>query len=447
MRLYSSIAQPTTLSSSISSTDTTIAVEDTVGYPTLTSGDTFTAALDAGGATEELVEVTDVSGNVWTVTRGADGTSAQGHSAGAVVRHSSSGRDFADIQSHIAATTGVHGVTGALVGASSVQTLSNKTLTSPTINAGALAGTFTGTPEFSGAVKYTGAPVFSGAAAGDDVAVVQETGDTDPRLALRAGGVLAFGSGAAAPDATLSRSAAGVLATSGDLETGGDVAATGAVGATVADSTTTALQAQVTGDSTPRLTVDGAGKVGWGTGVATRDTFLYRSGVGALTTDGALRVKGNLTTDGVGGSLFAAKSSDTSRASTTTPSTDPHLQLTLAANAVYVVSGMLIWKGPGGIIVDWDGPAGSEGWWGALNPSLASTGTAVPVRVVAAVADGALGYGWNDDGFGTPFFMPITGVLMPASAVTWRLLWSQDSSSATSTTVYAKSWIRAERVA
>ena len=42
-------------------------------------------------------------------------------------------------------------------------TLTNKTLTSPTINAGALSGTFTGTPTFSGAVVHTGADTHSAA--------------------------------------------------------------------------------------------------------------------------------------------------------------------------------------------------------------------------------------------------------------------------------------------
>lgn len=42
------------------------------------------------------------------------------------------------------------------------QTLLLKTLTSPTINSGALSGTFTGAPTFSGAVTFSGAAVLSG---------------------------------------------------------------------------------------------------------------------------------------------------------------------------------------------------------------------------------------------------------------------------------------------
>lgn len=59
------------------------------------------------------------------------------------------------------------------------------------------------------------------------------------------------------------------------------------------------LAVQVTGDTVPRLASDSAGKLQWGPGGATAlDTDLYRSGVGALTTDGGLTVGGNLTVTG-----------------------------------------------------------------------------------------------------------------------------------------------------
>lgn len=49
------------------------------------------------------------------------------------------------------------------------QTLTNKTLTSPTINAAALSGTLSGTPTFSGNLTFSGVPVMSGLSAGTQV--------------------------------------------------------------------------------------------------------------------------------------------------------------------------------------------------------------------------------------------------------------------------------------
>jgi hypothetical protein len=445
-RFYSSIAQPTTLTASISSSVTTIAVAATVGYP---SSFPFTVALDAGGATEELCDVTAVAGNVWTVTRGVDGTGAQSHSAGAIVRHSSSGRDFADMQNHINATTNVHGVTGALVGTGDTQTLSNKTLTSPTVNSGALSGTFAGTPAFSGAVQYTGDPVFEGATTTTEAAGVRVHNDTQHRLALRADGALVFGTGAATGDATLSRTGVNTLATSGGLGTGGDIAAVGAVGSTRTNATDAAFQGQLAGDTNSRFVVGGDGKIGWGTGVATRDTALYRTGPGALKTDGSLTTVGDLVAGGVGQRLFAIKSSDTSRANTASPAPDPHLTMSLAANSTYVISGVLVFgNSPAGDLnLGFDGPGAGDGWWSTAQPSIGVAATPTPVRLIATRWTAGRVYGYVDEGAGDPQGLQLYGILQTTAAITFRLLWSQATSNSTATIVYAQSYLLASRVA
>jgi len=103
-------------------------VDTVTGLPTAP----FTLLLDPGVATEEIVEVTAAGGTTLTVTRGVDGTSAQAHLNGGEVRHAYSARDFQDSRNHEANTTTAHGVTGAVVGTTNAQALTNKTLSSAT---------------------------------------------------------------------------------------------------------------------------------------------------------------------------------------------------------------------------------------------------------------------------------------------------------------------------
>ena len=116
-RYYSSTAVATTLSASANNSTTSITVTALSGFPVSTP---WTAIIDPDTASEEVVEVTNVSGTTLTVTRGVDGTTAVSHSAGAVFRHGVSGRDFDEANSHVNDTTNdVHSqyVTKALVDA------------------------------------------------------------------------------------------------------------------------------------------------------------------------------------------------------------------------------------------------------------------------------------------------------------------------------------------
>lgn len=125
MRYFSSTAGPMYLQSSINSMVGTITVDTTVGLPASTP---FVLAVEYETANEELVEVTNVDSTTLTVTRGVDGTTAQSHSTGVLVRHVATGADLEEIYEHAAADSGVHGVTGDLVGTTDTQTLTNKTI-------------------------------------------------------------------------------------------------------------------------------------------------------------------------------------------------------------------------------------------------------------------------------------------------------------------------------
>ena len=104
-----------------------------LGGSTVSAGQTFTVVIDPDTALEEIVDVTAVSSNTFTITRGIDGSTGQDHSAGAVVRHMIIGRDLREANTHIETAVGVHGIaaTSSVVGTLDTQTLTNKTLTAP----------------------------------------------------------------------------------------------------------------------------------------------------------------------------------------------------------------------------------------------------------------------------------------------------------------------------
>jgi hypothetical protein len=144
-RNYSSRSQQTTLTSAVTAGAATMVVVSgtaLLGGVTIPAGTTFTIVVDPDTALEEIVDATAVSTNTFTITRAIDGSSAQAHSAGAVVRHMAIGRDYREANAHVEASTGVHGISNSssVVGTIDTQTLTNKTLTSPTITNPSISG-------------------------------------------------------------------------------------------------------------------------------------------------------------------------------------------------------------------------------------------------------------------------------------------------------------------
>jgi len=139
-RKYSSRSQQTTLASALTNIGTSASVvsgTSLLGGATISAGETFTVVIDPDTALEEIVDVTAVSTNTLTITRGVDGSTGVAHSAGAVVRHMAIGRDYREANQHIENTTTAHGLTLANV----VKTTDTNVISSGMIITGAVGTT------------------------------------------------------------------------------------------------------------------------------------------------------------------------------------------------------------------------------------------------------------------------------------------------------------------
>jgi len=177
-RKYSSISVETTLATGISSTATTMTVAAGTGS-TLLGGvtlapanvDQFTVAIDPDTQNEEIVFITAVSTDTFTIVRGRASTGNITHTGGATVRHVLTSDDLTFYTTGVdnaVTLTGTQTLTNKTISASSntltgvatltgTETLTNKTLTSPTITGGTSAGSVFVSPEERTTVSATAA--------------------------------------------------------------------------------------------------------------------------------------------------------------------------------------------------------------------------------------------------------------------------------------------------
>ena len=283
-RYYSSTAVETALSGSIPSqsqgqANTAFIVASVSGFPV---NFPYTLIVDPDTSKEEVVTVYAGSGTTLSVYRGEDNTQAVAHSAGAVVRHGVSGRDFRESENHIAARgydidetilvaadqTHVHGIAtgdGVIVGTLKEQTLTRKTLTTPVINGATITGTVTASTATFTSPTISGSPVITGLSSSnmvtssaapksyvDAILVLQEasaaSSATSASMAATSAASAATSATSAAASATTA--AASVATIAGYATASANSASAAATSATSAAASATAAATSATSSAT-----------------------------------------------------------------------------------------------------------------------------------------------------------------------------------------------------
>lgn len=146
-REYRGYAQATALTTALDGSTSALTIICTglasnSAWPTGSTGP-FYIIIDRGKANEEKILCASRTGSTITVYnsggvngRAQDGTPISSHSINATVEHVFTATDADEANAHVNASSGVHGLTGAVVGTTDTQTLTNKTLTDPQVNGG-----------------------------------------------------------------------------------------------------------------------------------------------------------------------------------------------------------------------------------------------------------------------------------------------------------------------
>lgn len=443
-RYYSANAQPTVLTADITPSSTIIQVQQTVGFPATTP---FILALDYNTASEEVVLCTAVAGLSLTVTRAYDSTSATSHNTGAAVRHTWTAMDGNDSRAHEGSISGVHGVTGNVVGTTDTQTLTNKTLTSPTINSPVFGGTVNlASPNITGTVtggaSYTAPTITSPSITGTVGGSASYTTPTITNPTITGGGSWAGSPSITSPTIT-SPSITGTVSGGATYlfpVAQADIDANPSLVAKRRSATQTGALLNFRDETNTSLAfVAQTGLARWRAGMSAGSSDQL-----GIDTSGNLTSTATISTTGIGGLISAFRSTDaTGITSSTTLTNDTVLFIPTLANASYELECCINFTATAGqdIKIAWTFPAGATMMYAALGTGTANFTDYDASMVTGGTARGARGNGTTLQTLNSRGYLINAG-----SAGNLQLQWAQNTSGANATTVLKGSWIRLHRV-
>lgn len=147
--------------------------------------------------------------------------------------------------------------------------------------------------------------------------------------------------------------------------------------------------------------------------------------------------------------LNVAKTASTSRASTTSVTADPELQVAVEANAEYFFHAYIRYSGANavGIVLGFTGPTGSTGSWGArtINSGLPTPAADSPSSAVRS----PVGTPKTFETISTTsaqVIHPVGRLITGANAGTFSVDWAQEASNATPAVVEADSAVMLWRI-
>ncbi|MPY47169.1 hypothetical protein [Streptomyces acidicola] len=149
--------------------------------------------------------------------------------------------------------------------------------------------------------------------------------------------------------------------------------------------------------------------------------------------------------DGLGTVLYRRKAADTGPRTSATPSVDPHLAVTLAANATYTLEAFAKWSSDtntSDMNWGWNVPTDAAGSWVCYADATSMTAVPSTVRNIDTAIGSPRSYG---------AIAPVTGhamrgIIRTTTGGVFSANWSSQTAGGSGVTVYTDSWIRLERV-